>query len=84
MIYEDAASALGTEWLVITVVETPGYSVIGGGYSIAAARRFKVQDRLSYVCTSGDGIVRILSGQELPVVEALRLSASHILEKRAL
>lgn len=83
-IYEEAHSALGTERLLTAVAEAPGYSVIGGGDSVAAAGRFKVRDQISYVCTSGGGMVRFLSGQELPVVEALRRSARRYHEARAL
>jgi len=82
-IYEEPSSALGTECLFSAVVESSGYSVIGGGDSVAAAVRFEVRDQLSYVCTSGGGMVRFLSGQELPVVEALRRSARRHRRARA-
>ncbi|TEU11410.1 MAG: phosphoglycerate kinase [Anaerolineales bacterium] len=71
-VYEQPVSALGTERLWSAIADAPGYSVIGGGDSVAAAARFDVRDRMSYVCTSGGGMVRFLSGQTLPVVEALR------------
>jgi phosphoglycerate kinase len=74
-IYERPASALGTERLWTAVADAPGYSVIGGGDSVAAAGRFGVRERMGYVCTSGGGMVRFLSGQKLPVVEALRRAA---------
>jgi phosphoglycerate kinase len=74
-VYEQAASAEGTERLWRSVAEAPGYSVIGGGDSVAAAGRFGVRESMGYVCTSGGGMVRFLSGQVLPVVEALRRAA---------
>jgi phosphoglycerate kinase len=74
-IYEEPISAWGTEQLFRAVADSPGYSVIGGGDSVAAATRFKVIDRMGYVCTSGGGMVRFLSGQELPVITALRKAA---------
>lgn len=74
-VYEQPASALGTERLWTAIADAPGYSVIGGGDSVAAAGRFGVRDRMDYVCTSGGGMVRFLSGQSLPVVEALRRAA---------
>jgi phosphoglycerate kinase len=74
-VYEEPASATGTEVLWKAVASAPGYSVIGGGDSVAAAGRFGVRDQMSYVCTSGGGMVRFLSGQPLPVVEALRRAA---------
>ncbi|MGD9048951.1 MAG: phosphoglycerate kinase [Anaerolineae bacterium] len=74
-VYEEPVSATGTEKLWAAVAAAPGYSVIGGGDSVAAAGRFGVRDQMSYVCTSGGGMVRYLSGQPLPVVEALRRAA---------
>jgi phosphoglycerate kinase len=74
-VYEKPASAVGTEQLWRAIADAPGYSVIGGGDSVAAGAKFNVLDRMGYVCTSGGGMVRFLSGQELPVVEALRRAA---------
>ncbi len=74
-IYEQPASAEGTRALWTAVADAPGYSVIGAGDSVAAAGRFGVRERMGYVCTAGGGMVRFLSGQELPVVEALRRAA---------
>nr|MBC7243724.1 phosphoglycerate kinase [Chloroflexota bacterium] len=74
-IYENRTSALGTERLWKAIADAPGYSVIGGGDSVAAGAKFGVLERMGYVCTSGGGMVRFLSGQELPVVEVLRRAA---------
>jgi phosphoglycerate kinase len=74
-VYEKPVSALGTERLWTAIADAPGYSVIGGGDSVAAAGRFGIRDRMGYVCTAGGGMVRFLSGQKLPVVEALRRAA---------
>ncbi len=74
-IYEQPASAEGTRRLWNAVADAPGYSVIGGGDSVAAGAKFGVLERMGYVCTSGGGMVRFLSGQELPVVTALRRAA---------
>jgi len=74
-IYEQPVGAEGTERLWNYIADAPGYSVIGGGDSVAAGAKFGVLERLGYVCTSGGGMVRFLSGQELPVVTALRRAA---------
>ncbi len=66
---------MGTQALWTAIADAPGYSVIGGGDSVAAAGRFGVRGRMGYVCTAGGGMVRFLSGQELPVVEALKRAA---------
>ena len=58
--------------------ESPAFTVIGGGDSIAAARRFGLLDNFSYVCTAGGGLVRFLAGERLAVVEALREAAGRV------
>ncbi len=80
-VYEKPVSAKGTERLWNAIADAPGYSVIGGGDSVAAGAKFGVLERMGYVCTSGGGMVRFLSGQELPVVTALRRAAQRYLEK---
>jgi phosphoglycerate kinase len=74
-IYEQPVSAVGTQRLWQAIAGAPGYSVIGGGDSVAAAGRFGLREDFDYVCTSGGGMVRYLSGQPLPVVEALKHAA---------
>ena len=74
-VYEKAPSAPGTERLWRAVAGAAGYSVIGGGDSVAAAKRFGVADEMGYVCTAGGCMVRFMSGQQLPVLDALRRAA---------
>ena len=74
-VYEQEASAKGTDRLWHAVVDAPGYSVIGGGDSVASAKYFGVAERMDYVCTAGGGMVRFMSGRVLPVVEALQKAA---------
>jgi phosphoglycerate kinase len=50
---------------------------------VAAGAKFGVLERMGYVCTSGGGMVRFLSGQELPVVSALRRAAERQMAGRA-
>ncbi|MDR2133979.1 MAG: phosphoglycerate kinase, partial [Treponema sp.] len=49
-----------------------GYTVIGGGDSIAAAKKYKKTGKINYICTGGGALIRFLTGEELPVVKALR------------
>jgi len=49
--------------------------VVGGGASVPAAKKFKVTDRIGYICTGGGALIRFLTGEELPVVKALRHAA---------
>jgi phosphoglycerate kinase len=74
-IYEERESEFGTRALWTALAESAAFTVIGGGDSIAAARRFDLLDGFSYVCTAGGGLVRFLAGEPLVVVKALREAA---------
>ena len=65
------AFADGTRGLWEPAARADAFSLIGGGDTIAAARRFGVADKVSYICTAGGGLILFLSGKKLPVVEAL-------------
>jgi phosphoglycerate kinase len=71
-IYENEESAFGTKSLWEKVAESDAFSLIGGGDTIAAAKKFGVEGGISYICTAGGGLIMYLSGETLPVMEALR------------
>ncbi len=70
--YEQAAFANGTARIWQGIAESDTFSVIGGGDTIMAAAQFGVEDKVTYVCTAGGGLIRFLSGEVLPVIEALK------------
>jgi phosphoglycerate kinase len=74
-IYEQEAAAYGTRTLWEAMAAADAYTVIGGGDSIAAARKFDLLNTFSYVCTAGGGLVRFLAGEPMAVVSALREAA---------
>ena len=74
-IFEAELTELGTKVVWETLGETAGYTVIGGGDSITAAAKYDVTDKIDYICTGGGALIRFISGEELPVVKALRHAA---------
>lgn len=74
-IFEKPETELGTRTVFEALGEAPGYTVVGGGDSVAAAAKYQVRDKLGYVCTGGGALIRFLTGEELPVVRALRHAA---------
>ena len=73
-VFEKEASANGTKAVWEAIAASHGFSVVGGGDSVAAANMFGVGDEVDYICTGGGALVRFLSGEELPVVKALKVS----------
>lgn len=74
-VFEKPESELGTKVLFESLAETQGYTVVGGGDSVTAAKQYGVTDKLGYICTGGGALIRFLTGEELPVVKALRHAA---------
>ena len=74
-VFEKPESELGTKELWTFISNADIFSVIGGGDSIAAVNKYRISDGFSYICTGGGAMVRFLSGEELPVVKALKEAA---------
>ena len=74
-VFEEEPSEAGTKAVFEALAETQAYTVVGGGDSVTASRKYKVADKLGYVCTGGGALIRFLTGEELPVVKALRHAA---------
>lgn len=82
-IFEDPDTEPGTRELWLHIAGTDNFSVIGGGDSVSVVNRYGLADKFSYVCTGGGSMVRFLSGEELPVVRALKKSALKFKKERS-
>ncbi len=76
-VFEEGASEKGTKGVWDAVGDTQAFTVVGGGDSITATKKFGKTDQISYICTGGGALIRFLTGKELPVVKALRDAAKH-------
>ncbi len=74
-VFEEELTEAGSKAVYKALAETEAYTVVGGGDSVTAAKKYGVTDKLGYVCTGGGALIRFLTGEELPVVRALRHAA---------
>jgi len=74
-VFEEEATELGTKSILTAIAKSNAFSALGGGDTITALNKYKLLDQMSYVSTGGGALVRFLSGEELPVIKALKKSA---------
>ena len=74
-VFEKPETELGTKAVWRALGATEAYTVVGGGDSITATEKYGLVDKMGYICTGGGALIRFLTGEELPVVKALRFAA---------
>ena len=61
----------GTRALGMAIAESDGFSIAGGGDTIAAIQKYDIYDRVSYISTAGGAFLEFLEGKTLPAVAML-------------
>ena len=61
----------GTSAIAKVLADSDCLSVVGGGDSVAAIKKNKVEDRISHISTGGGAFLEMLEGKQLPGILAL-------------
>ena len=74
-VFEDPRFGGGTGAVAAAMAETRAFTVVGGGDSAAAARRFGVDRDMDHVSTGGGASLELIEKGDLPGLAALRQGA---------
>jgi phosphoglycerate kinase len=61
----------GTEAIAHAIAESKGFSVAGGGDTLAAIEKYKIADKIDYISTGGGAFLTFLEGKPLAAISAL-------------
>jgi phosphoglycerate kinase len=70
-VFEFDQFAHGTETLARAIADSPGYSIAGGGDTLAAISKFGITEQIDYISTGGGAFLEFLEGKTLPAFAVL-------------
>lgn len=74
-VFEFDQFAAGTESLSNAIAECDGFSLAGGGDTLAAIDKYGIADQVSYISTGGGAFLEYVEGKILPAVDMLQQRA---------
>ncbi len=74
-IFEKKEFRKGTKGILKAVANSKGFSLVGGGHTVAAVEQFGLEEKMGYVSTAGGALIEFLMGETLPGVAALEAAA---------
>jgi phosphoglycerate kinase len=75
-VYENSEFIFGTKRIFGEVADSQGFSLAGGGHTVAALQELGLSDKVSYISTAGGALIEFLMGKKLPGVVALEKAAT--------
>ncbi len=65
----------GTKTLAMAIARSSGFSIAGGGDTLAAIAKYGIADKVGYISTGGGAFLEFLEGKVLPAVDILEQRA---------
>ena len=66
----------GTRVVAQAIADSKGFSIAGGGDTLAAIAKYNITDKVSYISTGGGAFLEFLEGKTLPAVEILQVRSN--------
>jgi phosphoglycerate kinase len=73
-VFEFESFHSGTQAIAHAVAGCKGFTLAGGGDTIAAIEKYHVADKIDYISTAGGAFLEYVEGRELPALKALKES----------
>jgi 3-phosphoglycerate kinase len=70
-VFEMASFEAGTKSVAEAVAKSDALSIVGGGDSVTAVKKYGLEDHVSFISTGGGASLELLEGKDLPGVAAL-------------
>jgi len=70
-VFEFDQFGAGTKTVSMAIANADGFSLAGGGDTIAAIQKYDIYDKVSYISTAGGAFLEYLEGKTLPAVAML-------------
>lgn len=70
-VFEFPAFSKGTEAVSKAIADSEGFSIAGGGDTLAAIDQFGITEKVSYISTGGGAFLEYVEGKTLPAVAVL-------------
>jgi phosphoglycerate kinase len=75
-VFEFDAFAKGTETIARAIAASSGFSIAGGGDTLAAIAKYGIEKDIGYISTGGGAFLEVLEGKTLPAFEILARRAA--------
>ncbi|PLC53140.1 phosphoglycerate kinase [Pollutimonas nitritireducens] len=76
-VFEFDAFANGTKVIAQAIADTEGFSIAGGGDTLAAIAKYHIGEEIGYISTGGGAFLEFLEGKTLPAVAILEERAQN-------
>ena len=70
-VFEIEQFGAGTKKLANAIAQSPGFSIAGGGDTLAAIAKYEIEKQIGYISTGGGAFLEFLEGKTLPAIAVL-------------